>query len=43
MKNLRQLGTACILSMLIRAGMVTFRPTLHAAGGGSQYDANCAQ
>lgn len=32
MKNFRQLGSAFALSMLIGAGMVTFGPTLHAAG-----------
>ena len=35
MKNLRKLATAFTLSMVIGAGMVTFSPTLHAAGGGS--------
>jgi hypothetical protein len=35
MKNFRKLSTALALSMFIGAGMVTFSPTLHAAGGGS--------
>jgi hypothetical protein len=35
MKNVRNLGTACALAMLIASGMVAFGPTLHAAGVGS--------
>jgi hypothetical protein len=32
MKNFRKLGSALALSMFIGVGMVTFSPTLHAAG-----------
>lgn len=32
MRNLRQLGTAVALSLVMGAGMVGFGPTLHAAG-----------
>jgi hypothetical protein len=32
MKNFRKLGSALALSMFIGVGMVTFSPTVHAAG-----------
>jgi hypothetical protein len=35
MKNFRKLSTALALAMFIGAGMVTFSPTVHAAGNGS--------